>query len=194
MRRHVLIFGFGLVAVVALMWCRALWTPATAKSDLSIMLIGFTNNPVSTPPPTRLAVAGNGVGLHALFAVTNTSTNNFIRFDTVAVEWREGGGWKEVRPLLAGWPTNRWRGVSGWLWAPGYGCVQAVAWPGISTNISWRLRLSVATDVTPRKQLINEKIGLKIFHPHNAMTVAGPEVSLVTTYKLLSLDGPERKE
>src|SRR5712692_4439861 len=99
MRGSLLIFGVGLLGLV-LLYGAFERTPATAKCDLSVVLIGFTNNPVSTPPPTRLAVSGGGFGLHALFGVTNTSTNHYIRFDTVAVEWCEGGAWKEFGPLL----------------------------------------------------------------------------------------------
>ncbi len=187
MRRSLLVFGIGLLGLV-LHYGVFERPPATAKCDLSVVLIGFTNNPVSMPPPTRFTVSGSGVGLHALFGVTNTSTNNYVRFQTIAVEWYEGGAWKEFDPLLEGWPSHQWRGIKGWLWWPGFGSVYAVAWPGISTNSSWRLRLSVATDPTRFQQMVNSMIGLEIFRPHDAMILTGPEVSFAGTYQLLSME------
>ena len=189
MRRYLFILGFGLIVLLLVPFRTKSRTPIATKSDLSIMLVGFTNNP--TWPP--LSFAGSGKGLHALFAVTNTSTSEFIQFDTVAVEWFDGGAWKEFGPLLEGWPTNLWRGISGSRWSPGHGCVQAVAWPGISTNSSWRLRLSVSTDPTLFKQVVNEKVGQEIFHPHGTVSVMGPEVSLVSA-ELSSMDSPESKK
>jgi hypothetical protein len=177
MKRYVFIFGFGLIVLLLVPFRAKSRVPTAIKSDLSIILVGFTNNPTSPP----LSIAGSGKGLHALFAVTNTSTREFIRFDTVAVEWLDGGAWKEFGPLLEGWPTNLWRGISGSRWSPGHGGVQAVAWPGISTNSSWRLRVSVSTDPTLFKQAVNEKVRQEIFYPHDTMMITGPEVRFDNT-------------
>ncbi len=185
MRRSLLIFGTGLLSLV-LLYGAFQRTPAAAKCELSVMLVGFTNNPVSTPP--GLVVSASGTGLHALFGVTNTSTNHYIRFQTVAVEWYEGGAWKEFGPLLEGWPSNPWRGIAGRLWWPGLGCAYAVPWPGISTNSSWRLRVSVATDPTRLQQMVNSKLGLELLRPHDATILTCPEVRFPGTYQLLSLE------
>ena len=53
---------------------------------------------------------------------------------------------------------------------------------------SWRLRMSAATDPTPLKQLVNNKTGVEVFGPHDAMTLTGPEVSLAPTSRLLSFE------
>src|SRR5262245_53620264 len=98
MRCYLFIFGVGLLVLVTLPFCVRSPAPSATKSDLSVILVGFTDNPVSMPPSTPLAIAGSGKGLHALFAVTNTSTDKSIQFDTFAVEWFEGGAWKEFGP------------------------------------------------------------------------------------------------
>ena len=115
---------------------------AAANSDISFRVVGFTNDPpVVMPSATSIGVVGSGLGLHALFSITNTSSVNFMQFETAAVERYEDGIWKEFTPVLEGSPTNQWAAPKGSFLAPGYGCVIAVAWPGIPTNCSWRLRI-----------------------------------------------------
>jgi hypothetical protein len=147
-----------------------------ARTDLSLVLLGFTNNPVAMRP--SLAVAGNGKGLHALFGVTNTSTNHFIQFKTIGIERRHETDWKEF-VTFSGWPTNPWTGLRGQTWGPGFGCACAVAWPlDLPTNAAWRLRLSVSRERSLPLIALNQRLGREFFQPYQAQTLNGPEVSL----------------
>lgn len=82
--------------------------PVAAAYQLTTRFTGLTNDPVWAL--WRLSVAGNGKGLYAIFAVTNSSTNQFIRFKTIAVERRNGSDWQEFEPSGEG---EEWKAVFG---------------------------------------------------------------------------------
>ena len=164
MRKRIVILAGGFALMLVFMW----WLgnsasssepanePIQASTDLRIGLVGFTNDPAAVPP--NLAVSGSGSGLHALFWVTNTSTNRFIRFKTLGIERRNGSNWNEF-VAMAGWPWNQWRGMVGETWSPGFGCIYAVAWPfGLPTNNSWRLRLSVSRERSLPLIIANQRL------------------------------------
>ena len=157
--------------------------PTASANDLTVVFAGFTNDPVFTP--SRVAVAGPGKGLHALFAVTNRSPTNFIRFKTVSVESRIGTSWRHFEP------NSEWRGMSGRIWAPGFGVLCAVAWPaGLPTSNTWRLQLSVAREPSPLRRMANEELGRELFQPAAAVMMPSPEVGALApggamTFELL---------
>ena len=196
MCRRIVIFASGLALVLACMWWLSssvagrqhAGKPIQTSTDLCVVFIGLTNNAIARPP--SLAVSGSFRGLQALFGVTNTSASRFIGFKTLGIERRSGSNWNEF-VSLAGWPTNMWSGMAGDSWAPGFGCICAVAWPfGLSTNDCWRLRLSVSREKPLPMIALNQKLGREIFPPEKPQTITGPDVDLHPAVKLLSAEVP----
>ncbi len=186
MQRFKFIPAVGLVVGLgALLWFGGR-SPVPGKSDLSVVLVGFTNSPLRTP---GVSVSGWGTGLHALFAITNASQKGYLRFQTVAVERQEGQRWTEI------FPGHAWRGIEGGGWPPGVGMFEAVPWPeALATNSTWRLRISVAHDVTPFSWVLNAKLGREFFQPDQGITITGPDVSLTVPFQLLSSEGLTRSK
>lgn len=154
----------------------ALWRVASqasfGKPDLSVVFVGFTNNPQMTMEPVRVNVTEGANGLCALFSIANTRTDELlIQFKTASVEWNDGRGWSRFVP------TARWAGPEGSLWQPGYSCLYAVAWPpGLSTNSAWRLLMSFALEPSGLRLSVNKKLKRELFGPYHWRTTVSSEV------------------
>src|SRR6266496_3199306 len=153
MRRSAIIF---IVVILLLLGC-LLWMSVRSHErdrSLAVVFVGWTNNPQHTFSPFRVEVVPQGAtGLCALFRVTNVRRSGYILFSTSSVETNDGRGW------TAFVPAGSWSGVGGSTWTPGYTCLYAVGWPpGLPTNSSWRLQLSVAREPSGFYRYANEKL------------------------------------
>ena len=158
MRRYKLFFVVLILLLLAYMWWLTRSSNVSSKSDLSVVFVGFTNNPQHSMQPVRVEVCQGATGVCALFRVTNMSTNSYIRFDTSSVERKDERGWAQFAPV------GSWAGVGGSVWSPGYSCLYAVAWPpGLATNTAWRLQLSVAHEPSGLREFVNRKLGREVF-------------------------------
>jgi hypothetical protein len=161
------------------------------SKELSVAFAGFANDPVWTPGGP--AIAGNGKGLYALFAVTNISPRSIISFKTLSVERAGAGSWKVYGPearaeQMGGDP---WIGMEGRVWLPGFGNVCAVAWPaGLPRDSSWRLRLLVSREppgpLISVNQRLKQRLGMELFPFTATGTMISPVGSLSGPGKLLS--------
>lgn len=147
-------------------------------NDLSAGFLGFTNNPGASVYP-RLSVVGDGRGLYALFAVTNVSQRQYIRFGISAVETGGEQGWA----VDESWGLEHELGS---VWSPGYRAVYAIPWPAkASIDRPWRLRLWVMRE--PKLVFIrfNQRLGREIFRPYGRHTVPS---DVVPPMKLLLIE------
>jgi hypothetical protein len=161
------------VAVLsACVWLVYRANPSSSAGDVSIVFLGLTNDPGSSVVTKRLFVAGNGSGLHALFAVTNISAGRYVRFGIAAVETQGREGWRAVGPASD-------QPALGNGFARGYGWHYAIPWPaGLGTDQRWRLRLWVLRE--PRLlslKLRHQGFGLR---PYGRHTVTSPVVTSPT--------------
>jgi len=172
MRRYTAFFVILILLLLSYKWWLTANSVVPSKSNLSVVFVGFTNNPQHTMQPVRVEVIQGATGFCALFRVTNVSTNNYIRFDTSSVEANDGRGWAHFAPI------SSWAGVEGSVWSPGYSCLYAVAWPpGLPMNVAWRLQLSVAREPSGLRESINRKLGREVFGPYGKQTMVSSEVS-----------------
>ena len=93
MRRYTAFFVILILLLLSYKWWLTANSVVPSKSNLSVVFVGFTNNPQHTMQPVRVEVIQGATGFCALFRVTNVSTNNYIRFDTSSVEANDGRGW-----------------------------------------------------------------------------------------------------
>ncbi len=178
-RRYLAVFA-AVVLASLIFW---LWpAPGTGSrpEKLAVIFVGMTNNPSRTMGPPRVEVCQGATGMCALFLVTNTTAKQFLWFKTAFAEQNIGGEWKQLPH-----GSNAWSGVEGSLWMPAYGCFMAVGWPpGLSTNASWRMRVSYGRDPSGLGILINQNfaqpvLGRDLFHAgKEEKTVSSSEVSL----------------
>lgn len=158
-RRTYAVFFGALVLLVLAVFRWGSIHPARAGTSLSVVFIGMTNNPARQMTPSRIAVCQGATNLCAMFRVSNSSSNRWIWFKTVAIEQKTHAGWQTFSP------SGSWSGVEGRLWSPGYGCLFAVGWPpGLPTNTAWRLQLSYGKDPSLFGIVVNQRIGHEIFH------------------------------
>ena len=154
------------------MWWLAGSASVSSKSELSVVFVGFTNNPQHTMQPVRVEVCQGATGFCAMFRVTNVSTNRYIRFDTSSVERKDGRGWAQFAPV------SSWAGVEGLDWSPGNSCLYAVAWPpGLATNTAWRLQLSVAHEPSGLRSFVNGMLGREVLGAYGSQAGTSSEVS-----------------
>ena len=167
---------FGLMAVMVLSlicWRFTGGNAAPVTPELTVQFVGLTNDPVNSMSPVRVCVAQGTTGLCVLFRVMNPAANVSAQFDTTGIEVNQGHGW-ELVPV-----PGRWYGVAGGAWTPGYGCLCAVGWPpGVSTNVTWRLRLSVAHEPARGswRQKINRLLHHEFFGLYDQQTITSSEV------------------
>ena len=172
MRRYTAFSGILILLLLGYTWKLARNSVVPVKRDLSVVFVGFTNNPQHTMQPVRVEVVQGATGRCALFRVTSVSTNNYIRFNTSSVESNDGRGWAQFAPV------SSWAGVEGSVWSPGYSCLYAVAWPpGLPTNMAWRLQLSVAREPSGLREYVNRKLGREVFGPYRRQAMVSSEVS-----------------
>lgn len=159
-RRYVIVFvTFLLLLVAYLFWMGGQAGPTSPK--LAVVFVGMTNNPASTMTPVRVAVCQGATGRCAMFTVSNTTTNQYLRFKTTSVELKTETGWQSF--VLS---SGSWSGVEGSVWSPRYGCLFAVGWPpGLPTNASWRLQVRYEREPTSLGVILNQKIGRQLFPP-----------------------------
>ena len=186
--------GPRIALVIVLFACAiimALRHRATPVNDLTVMFVGLTNNPGPSVYPA-LSVLSGGVGLHALFGVTNVSQQSALQFGIFAIETQGGNGSSQVFPTgfrrsakesdaPDGWRATEAGGFftapMGMQWRPGHGCLYAIPWPAaIAPNTPWRLRLWVRREPKPYLALFNQPIGREFFRPRGDHTVAGDVV------------------
>ena len=172
MRRYTAFFVILILLLLSYKWWFTANSVVPSKSNLSVVFVGFTNNPQHTMQPVRVEVVQGATGFCALFRVTNIGTNNHIRFNTSSVESNDGRGWADFAPIRS------WAGVGGSVWSPGYSCLYAVAWPpGLPTNTAWRLKLSVAREPSGLREYVNRKLGREVFGPYGGHAMVSSEVS-----------------
>ena len=150
--------------------------------DLSVIFVGLTNYPQRTMTPPRLAVISDGHGLHALFAVTNRSTDHYLQFGIDRIEKQVGNAWVEH-------PAVQISPALGMRWSPGYGCAYAIPWPpGVPTDAPWRLNLWVKREPGLHLGLVNQWLHREIFRPYGRHSSTSSVVpSLVVPLKALEL-------
>ena len=151
-----------LAGLVLILMALSFWGGAHASAppkQLSVVFVGMTNSPVPQMRPTRIEVCQGATGLCAMFWVSNSCATESIWFETDSVEQKTETGWQHVVPS-----GLSWSGVEGSVWFPGYGCLYAVGWPpGLPTNATWRLQVCSGREPSGLRQLVNEKIGRRIF-------------------------------
>jgi len=104
-----------------------------AQPDLSVTFIGLTNDPGRSVFPV-LSVLSDGIGLHALFAVTNIGRQAALQFGIMAVETQRGTGSSVMFPTgfkrceteiddgcRATGAVGFFTGPLGMQWRPGHG-------------------------------------------------------------------------
>ena len=141
--------------------------------ELTVQFVGFTNDPVESMSPVRVCMSQGTTGLCALFRVTNPDANASAQFNTTGIEVNQGPGWESV-PVPG--PSY---GVGGGSWTPGYGCLYAVGWPpGVSTNATWRLQVSVAHEPARGnwRGRINRLLHHEFFGLYDKQTITSSEV------------------
>jgi hypothetical protein len=171
-------------ALLACVWLLHRVMTSTWAGDVSIGLLGLTNNPGSSVVARQLCVDGNGRGLHALFAVTNISPTRYVNFGIAAVETQGTEGWRAPGPVSD-------RPELGNGFAPGDGWHYAIPWPaGLETNKPWRLRLWV----TRQPRLLSIKLRHHGFglRPNGRHTVTGPVVAAQTDARMAPRSGQKR--
>lgn len=172
MRRYEVLFSVLIVFLLAYTWWLAGSSNVSSKSNLSVVFVGFTNNPQHSMEPVRVEVCQGATGVCALFRVTNASTNRWIRFDTSTVERKDGQGWAQFSPV------GSWAGVGGSVWSPGYSCLYAVEWPpGLPTNTAWRLQLSIAHEPSGLRAFVNRMLHREVFGAYGSQAGVSSEVS-----------------
>src|SRR5262245_6632769 len=158
MRRNTSIFVLLVILAPGLAWLIVGRLMVNAP-NISVVFVGFTNNPVHTMQPVRVEIPQGAKGLCALFQVTNVS-RKIVRFDTVGVEINDGHGWTRFAPGAF------WRGVEGSMWSPNYSCLYAVACPaGLPTQAVWRIQVSVAEETRNARAYVNGVPGRQVFGP-----------------------------
>jgi hypothetical protein len=169
--RYLILFAAVVLLVSVCLWRSSTRAQAAAKADLSVVFLYLTNNPKAALNPVRIAVPQNVAGLCALFRVTSICSNTPILYDTLFVEKREGHRWTKFAPPG---PSTRMAGLD---WMPGYSCLVALSWPpGLPTNTSWRLQLTVAREPPGFAEYINRRLHRELFRPRGRHSVASSEV------------------
>jgi hypothetical protein len=126
---------------------------------LSVVFVGMTNNPARSMTPPRLAVCQGATGRCAMFMVSNTSSNQYIWFNTASVEQKTETGWQLFIPY-----RSPWSGVEGMVWPPGSSGIYAVGWPpGMATNACWRLNVRYGREPPIIGIVVNQKTGRELF-------------------------------
>ena len=168
----------------------------TARPLGHVHWLGLTNDPGKSVYPV-LSVLSDGIGLHALFAVTNTAQQAALQFGIMAVETQRGTGSSVIFPTgfkrsetesHDGWRATEaggfFTGPLGMQWRPGHGCVYAVRWPtAVRPETPWRLRLWVRREPNLYLTLINQRLHRELFRAYGDHTVTS---SVVHPFKLLS--------
>jgi hypothetical protein len=114
-----------------------------ASHNLSVSFRGWKN----IPPPSGAERAARDAcyglkggsqelsrsGECALLEVTNHDTRE-LRFESLVVEYKTGGGWQRVVP-------QNWPWFSGWAWGPGSSSTLAVPRPAeVPREAPWRIQ------------------------------------------------------
>jgi hypothetical protein len=163
---------FTAAVLLACAWLSLSRPPASAGGDVSVVLLGLTNSPGSSVPYKRLFVMGDGHGLHALFAVTNISQRQYVKFGIAAVETRDKEGWRALEPVSD-------KPELGNGFSPGYGYRYAIPWPaGVQTDQPWRLRLWVTRERRLFSMSLHHRgFGRALFRPYGRHTVTSEVVT-----------------
>jgi hypothetical protein len=159
-------------------------------NDLSVVFVGLTNDPQKTMTPPRLAVISNGHGLHAVFAITNRSTDHYLQFGIDRIEKQVGDAWVEH-------PAGQTSVALGMRWLPGYGCAYAIPWPpGLPAETPWRVNMWVKREPGLHLGLVNQWLHREIFRPygrHSSTSSVVPSLAVsLNPLELLSTNLPPR--
>jgi hypothetical protein len=172
MRRFIALFVIVTLLLLGGLWSFRRDAGSPGSSNLSVVFVGFTNNPQGAMQPVRIEVVEGAAGMCALFRVANVGTNRPLDFKTLSIESTNRRGWVPFVPKTA------WNGIEGAHWEPGYGCFYAVGWPpGLPTNATWRLRLSVTREPSGVRRLVNRMLNREVFGPSGRQTMLSSEVS-----------------
>jgi hypothetical protein len=163
-----------------------------ASYNLSVSFRGWKN--ISPPGDAEHAALHARYGLSftelvsrsgecALLEVTNHDTRE-LRFETLVVEYKTGGGWQGVVP-------QNWPWFSGWAWGPGSSYTLAVPRPAeVPREAPWRIRfvcyLDGETDVgqgartnsfrTPFNRLVKRLLGRETLLFFRPVRMETPEI------------------
>ncbi|WP_150107626.1 hypothetical protein [Pedosphaera parvula] len=156
------------MSLLVVLGFKAIQASTRLPNDLSVVFVGFTNNPTGTFRPIRVIIPPTGAtGLCALFRVGNVGSNRFIAFETIAGEQKTERGWEPFQVS----------GVGGSVWTPGYSCLYAVPWPtGVPTNATWRLQLRWNREASRWGKAINLKLRRELFHDSKYYHATSSEV------------------
>ena len=162
---------------------------AAKLTRLGVVLLAVERDPTHHPPE-RSTVLNGITGLCAIFAVTNSSEEASLWFDTCAVEQKTEGGWRRTevapyelrvirKPGVGGTP---WNGIASddvnHVYPPGTCWNYVVAWPpGVPTNATWRLELRYWRRASPRAMKLDDRFGVELFARRGrGQTILTPEV------------------
>lgn len=180
--------GVALLATVLFWLCGGLRI-GSAPTRLAVVFVNVQNDPVSHPPKGPTVLHG-GLGLCAIFAVTNVGTDASMWFRTSAVEHRVGEEWRRnpVPPYRSRVVDQLRTGGKPWflidsddvndVFPPGRGWYYAVPWPpDVPTNAVWRLELRYGRLPSPRARKVDDQLGVRLFARRGqGRTLVTPEV------------------
>jgi hypothetical protein len=124
-----LLIACGVLAFVVLR------SPASRKTELSVVFLGLTNNP-GPAVVGQFASFSTGTGIHASFLFSNQSADQTNDFGVESVELWNGQSWSNYAR-----PKNFYETL-GSVWPPGHEYKFLIPWPtNVAMTKEWRLKL-----------------------------------------------------